>query len=57
MCAENMRLEVHERTERVPGAGLARTRTVKEWVCPECDNFEEAEEDAIEGGTGRGTQG
>lgn len=43
LCAESMRLHVRERIERVPGSGHTTTRTVREWVCPECDYFEEAE--------------
>ena len=45
MCAENMRLESKERTERLPGQAMMRTRVVREWVCPECDHFEEADEE------------
>ncbi len=45
MCGDNMRLEEKERTERLPGQGMARTRVVREWVCPECDHFEEADEE------------
>ena len=45
MCGESMRLESRERTDRLPGQGLMRTHTIEEWVCPECDHFEEAEEE------------
>jgi hypothetical protein len=45
MCGEPMRLEVKERTEQIPGAGLARITTAREWVCPECDYFEESDEE------------
>ncbi len=45
MCGEALRLETRERTERIPGTGQARTRVVREWVCPECDYFEEADEE------------
>ena len=45
MCGENMRLESRERIEQLPGQGLANARVVREWVCPECDHFEEAEEE------------
>ena len=46
MCGETMRLETKERTESLPGGGVLRTRMVREWICPECDYFEEAEEEA-----------
>jgi hypothetical protein len=43
LCGELMRLHVAEITERVPGTPQSRTSQVREWVCPECDYFEEAE--------------
>jgi uncharacterized protein with PIN domain len=44
LCGTNMRLHAREETDRVPGAREMRTRRVTEWVCPECDYFEDAEE-------------
>ncbi|HEX5474526.1 MAG TPA: hypothetical protein VFX12_07700 [Vicinamibacterales bacterium] len=41
-CGESMRLEVRQGATRLPG-GQTSIRTVREWVCPECDYFEEAE--------------
>jgi transposase len=43
MCGEAMRLHDRERQERAPGQAKPVTRRVREWVCPECDYFEEAE--------------
>jgi hypothetical protein len=43
MCGETMRLTVREVKDRIPGRGDAATRMAREWVCPECDYFEEAE--------------
>jgi transposase len=43
LCGETMRLHESEITERVPGTPQSRTSQVREWVCPECDYFEEAE--------------
>ena len=43
MCGESMRLGVREITDRVPGMSQPRVRVSREWVCPECDYFEEAE--------------
>jgi hypothetical protein len=34
-----------ETVVRVPGNPNATTRTTREWVCPDCDYFEEAEEE------------
>jgi len=45
MCGESMRLETHERLERIPGTAQATKQVVEEWICPECDYFEEADED------------
>ncbi len=44
MCGELMRLQIRERTETIPGTGQTVKREVREWVCPECDYFEETEE-------------
>ena len=38
-----MRLKTREVADRVPGTGQTTTRQVSEWDCPECDYFEEAE--------------
>jgi acetone carboxylase gamma subunit len=43
MCGETMRLSVRELEERSAGASLPSRRVVREWICPECDYFEEAE--------------
>jgi acetone carboxylase gamma subunit len=42
LCGESMRLSVREVRDTTPGSG-ARTREAREWICPECDYFEEAE--------------
>ena len=44
MCGDPMRLRHSEQTDRVPGRPQAATTKLREWVCPECDYFEEAEE-------------
>jgi acetone carboxylase gamma subunit len=43
LCGETMRLSVREIEERIPGQRPASARQVREWICPECDYFEEAE--------------
>ena len=48
MCGEQMRLNTREVREAIPGRGQGGVRVVREWICPECDYFEEAE-------TGEGT--
>jgi hypothetical protein len=44
MCGEIMRLRERQLTDRVPGTTQTRTALHREWVCPECDYFEEVEE-------------
>jgi YgiT-type zinc finger domain-containing protein len=43
LCGERMLLEVREIREVLPGHSSATTRLLREWICPECDHFEEAE--------------
>lgn len=43
LCGESMRLSVREIEDRVPGVPQPARRVVREWICPECDYFEEAE--------------
>jgi C4-type Zn-finger protein len=44
LCGTRMRLHTHERTDRVPGSREPKISRVSEWVCPDCDYFEEVEE-------------
>jgi uncharacterized protein with PIN domain len=48
LCGESMRLVERQTIDRVPGTSQETVRSTWEWVCPECDNFEEAEEPAPE---------
>jgi acetone carboxylase gamma subunit len=48
MCGETMRLSVREIQDAKSGGSQTAVRVLREWVCPECDHFEEAE-------TGEGT--
>jgi transposase len=43
MCGELMRLDVREIREPIPGQNQGTVRQRREWICPECDYFEEAE--------------
>lgn len=45
LCGESMRLHERERSESIPGTGQVTRRHVREWVCPQCDYFEELEND------------
>jgi rubrerythrin len=43
MCGEFMRLVTRESVSRVPGSAQEVKTSVREWVCPDCDYFEDAE--------------
>lgn len=44
MCGQSMPLEGREQADRIPGTTQTVVRVVQEWVCPECDYFEEKEQ-------------
>jgi YgiT-type zinc finger domain-containing protein len=44
LCGETMRQKTRELTDRIPGTREAKSHQVTEWVCPECDYFEEVED-------------
>jgi C4-type Zn-finger protein len=43
LCGENMHIKERQTTDRVPGTSELTVRRSYEWVCAECDYFEEAE--------------
>jgi hypothetical protein len=43
LCGERMRRKDIELVDYVPGTTEAKRRKVSEWVCPECEYFEEIE--------------
>ena len=45
MCGSIMRLEIKQIATRVPGNPAPTRHTSAEWICPDCDYFEEAEEE------------
>jgi acetone carboxylase gamma subunit len=45
MCGEMMQLRETETTDRVPGTSRTKTTRSREWICPECDYFEEVEDE------------
>ena len=45
MCGELMRLVTRERADAIPGTRQTVKREVREWICPECDYFEEVGEE------------
>ena len=46
MCGEAMKLREREVFDRMPGTTQTKRSKLNEWICPECDHFEEAEEEA-----------
>jgi hypothetical protein len=40
-----MRLTARRIVDRVPGTNESRVRESSEWVCPDCDYYEDAESD------------
>jgi hypothetical protein len=50
-----MRLEERTQVDRVPGTSQTTSRKMREWVCPDCDYFEElvSDEDEQTDGTSR----
>jgi C4-type Zn-finger protein len=48
MCGETMRLKVREQTDYIPGQSQVVRTEIKEWICPDCDYFEEYEESTDE---------
>lgn len=40
-------MRLHERlhVQRIPGMTETPTQQMREWVCPECDYFEDAEQE------------
>jgi transposase len=43
MCGDMMRLTEREIVDRVPGTSQTKNTKFREWVCPECDYFEDAD--------------
>ena len=44
-----MRLRQYQTVVRIPGNPNATTRTTAEWLCSDCDYFEEAEGESRSG--------
>jgi hypothetical protein len=44
LCTTDMRRVTRQITTQTPGTSQVRTTACDEWVCPDCDYFEEAEE-------------
>ena len=47
MCGELMRVRLAERIDAIPGTHQTVKREYKEWVCPECDYFEDVSAEEV----------
>jgi transposase len=45
LCGGTMRLKESEAVVQIHGNPKPSTRRAREWVCPDCDYFEDAEEE------------
>ena len=45
LCGGTMQFKRTQTVVRVPGNPAPTTRSSAEWVCPDCDYFEEADEE------------
>ena len=44
LCGGTMQMKERLETTYTPGNPKPTQKKVREWVCPDCDNFEEADE-------------
>ena len=44
LCGDRMRFVTRETVTKVPGTSQEVRRTTREWVCRECDYFEEVDD-------------
>jgi len=45
LCSGTMRIRVTQSVTHIPGNPKPTTRESREWVCPDCDYYEEVEEE------------
>jgi YgiT-type zinc finger domain-containing protein len=48
MCGESMVLTTRSEAPRIPGTTEIHITETREWLCQECDYFEEADDDERE---------
>ena len=46
MCAGTMKIKETQTVTQIPGNPNPTTRVTQEWICGDCDYFEEAEEES-----------
>lgn len=45
LCGGTMRVKVMETVTRIPGNPTGMAKTSREWLCPDCDYFEDYDGD------------
>jgi hypothetical protein len=45
LCGGTMRISAHQSVVHVPGNPTATPQKSVEWICPDCDYFEDVEEE------------
>jgi hypothetical protein len=45
LCGSSMAIKLTQTAAYIPGQSEAAVRTTAEWICPDCDYYEEAEEE------------
>ena len=48
MYGNPMRLHKRETVAQIPGTGQTSRDEVQEWICPDCDYFEEIDGEVVE---------
>jgi len=48
LCGETMRLKKREEVDYIPGQSQVVRREIREWICPDCDYFEDYEDSVDE---------
>ena len=43
-----MRISLREEIRQIPGTSQVLRQPIREWICPECDYFEEADQETDE---------
>jgi rubredoxin len=44
LCGGTMRIKVFEAVSQIPGNPKPTKQAHREWICPDCDNFEDADD-------------
>jgi C4-type Zn-finger protein len=45
LCGETMRIKTREAVDRIPGQSQLVRRETREWICADCDFFEDVDDE------------